>query len=584
LTQHYSNWQHAIENAVEQLSSGKMPNLSFMQDYLDEIIRSFPQAMEGYSQDDGGGFGDEEEAQETGSIDSALNSIFADDDPAGPSDSPVDMHKDIGTDERVTEQGPAHGIDLDKALDSIFADEHSEGPEKGAPSDFLSLDDDVAGEEVPSPEPVKVARKERQNSIETVFLENELSDDAYDEELISIFLKKLKTDIEYIQVQLTEYLAGGDRNKILEQCHDAIGRLASSANYMEYISLTEFCQVWQSAVEGFLADASVGETPDIAAGMREFIDKIIEVYPQIVACEEDEAATASSASSVSDNIQGQSDDTQDIDHVDDKSRTVGEKTPQKESDQADAARDKALFDTLSSALDASEYASGVSEGALDSVIEEIMEAPEENGHGHTDTPETGQRPELTDFLKNASAGEPQKEENLHLLDQVLGSTTEDESAMLTPETDSADMHEDDASADERVAEAQEDAVSEDIAGEKIESTLSDETKLGVAPLEALEQQQVPEEEQESVPAQKTQVRSSIRVDAEKIDYLMNQVGELVVSRAYFAQLVNEMRGLEQQLLESSGISKSQLKPLHEFAFRLSEAGVHLGRVSNALNS
>ncbi|MCI5222071.1 MAG: chemotaxis protein CheA [Candidatus Electrothrix sp. AR4] len=64
--------------------------------------------------------------------------------------------------------------------------------------------------------------------------------------------------------------------------------------------------------------------------------------------------------------------------------------------------------------------------------------------------------------------------------------------------------------------------------------------------------------------------------------MMNQVGELVVSRAYFAQLVNEMRGLQQQLLETSGLAKSQLKPLHEFAFRLSEAGVHLGRVSNEL--
>ncbi|MCI5220206.1 MAG: hypothetical protein D3914_13710, partial [Candidatus Electrothrix sp. LOE2] len=95
-------------------------------------------------------------------------------------------------------------------------------------------------------------------------------------------------------------------------------------------------------------------------------------------------------------------------------------------------------------------------------------------------------------------------------------------------------------------------------------------------------QKVQQEEKEPQSDRKTVVRSSIRVDAEKIDYLMNQVGELVVSRAYFAQLVNEMRSLEQQLLESSGVSKNQLKPLHEFAFRLSEAGVHLGRVSNEL--
>ncbi|MCI5130399.1 MAG: chemotaxis protein CheA, partial [Candidatus Electrothrix sp. EH2] len=98
----------------------------------------------------------------------------------------------------------------------------------------------------------------------------------------------------------------------------------------------------------------------------------------------------------------------------------------------------------------------------------------------------------------------------------------------------------------------------------------------------LRKQDAQKEGQEQKPAKQATVRSSIRVDADKIDYLMNQVGELVVSRAYFAQLVNEMRGLEQQLIESSGVLKSQLKPLHEFSFRLSEAGVHLGRVSNEL--
>jgi two-component system chemotaxis sensor kinase CheA len=606
LTQHYSNWQHAIENAVEQLSSGKMPDLSFMQDYLDEIIRSFPQAMEGYSQDDAGAFGDEEEEHETASIDSALNSIFADDDPAVSSDSPGDIHEPAGTEESAPEEEPAQGIDLDKALDSIFSDEHSDGPEKGEPSDFLSLDDDVAGEEVTSYEPVgterKAEKKGKQNSITTFFLENELSDDEYDEELISIFLKKLKADIEYIQVQITEYLAGGDKNKILEQCHDAIGRLASSANYMEYVSLTEFCEVWQSTVEDFLAETSAEENSDVAAGMREFIDKIIEVYPQIVDSEMDEAGTASSAS---DDIQEQNDDTQDVDHVDAESRAVGEKVTQNREDTASTVEDEALFDKLSTALDVSEYASGVSEGAIDSVIEEIMEAPEA---GHTEPPETGLETELEDSLKAPEAGEPQTEANLHLLDQVLASSPDDESAMLA-QTDSSEMHDkemrddeesDDTSADERVDNAAFDAVFEDtakdvaedlpqdIAEEKIESTLSGETKPGSAPLETPAQQQVPEEpeapkeEQERAPAKKTQVRSSIRVDAEKIDYLMNQVGELVVSRAYFAQLVNEMRGLEQQLFESSGISKSQLKPLHEFAFRLSEAGVHLGRVSNEL--
>ena len=42
------------------------------------------------------------------------------------------------------------------------------------------------------------------------------------------------------------------------------------------------------------------------------------------------------------------------------------------------------------------------------------------------------------------------------------------------------------------------------------------------------------------------VKQSLRVDAKKIDSLMNQVGELVVSRARFSQLFNEMRRRNQK--------------------------------------
>ena len=77
-------------------------------------------------------------------------------------------------------------------------------------------------------------------------------------------------------------------------------------------------------------------------------------------------------------------------------------------------------------------------------------------------------------------------------------------------------------------------------------------------------------------------KQSVRVDAEKIDFLMNQVGELVVSRAFFAQLFNEMRNLEQGLKESAGLDQKGLKPVRELTFRLGEATVALGRVSNEL--
>jgi two-component system chemotaxis sensor kinase CheA len=596
LTQHYSNWQHAIENAVEQLSSGKMPDLNFMQDYLDEIIRSFPQAMDGYSQDDVEAMGDGQvgEQSNTPSIDSALDSIFADEDPAVASDSSDESPHNVSAEGSGSEDGATEGIDLDRALDSIFSDEHAGEVATEEDSDFLSLDDETSPGEV-SLEPVMNTDEifEKNTGAETVPLEYELSDDEYDEELISIFLKKLKTDIEYIQVRISEYLEGGDQEKILENCYDAIGRLASSANYMEYVSLTSFCEVWQNVVEGYLADISTGITSDIAPVLQEFVDKIIGVYPQIVEGEQHKMESEEgSQTEESDNPFGDLDDfgmshddsqeneraSVSLDAPNDAEEALQNNAEQTDETESDY-EDEALFDKLSSALEVSEYASGVSEGSIDTVIEEIIEAPRQ-----------GDKPE-------AAPEEDTAMTSSHLLDQVIASNTPkendaalemDEATSTSDINDGADpSHTIDEGAHEMVdsgASVVEEEVNEPVdTQENLDANLSPEDKLGLAKAEILEQQKVKEKEQEKQPVKKApSVRSSIRVDAEKIDYLMNQVGELVVSRAYFAQLVNEMRGLEQQLLESSGVLKSQLKPLHEFAFRLSEAGVHLGRVSNEL--
>ncbi len=605
LTQHYSNWQHAIENAVEQLSSGKMPNLTFMQDYLDEIIRSFPQAMEGYSHDDADMLGDSsgEEKHDSAFIDSALNSIFADDEPVAASDGPFEINEALHEDVSEQEEGETQGIDLDRALDSIFSDEHPGIAETGGDrAGILSLDDDISDEDVSLVSAMDGggAFREESGGADTVPLEYELSDDEYDEELISIFLKKLKTDIQYIQARIAEYSAGGDKETVLENCHDAIGRLASSANYMEYVSLTEFCETWQSVVDGYLADVSAGVASDVAAGMQEFVDRVIGVYPRIIEGNHPEVPEGLSDDadggeendnvfSIADEIlsdfeslpreSGNSDtlsaESAEKQRAVDKSgigKNTAEKTASHAEHEEKESEDKALFDKLSNALEVSEYAGGSSAGSIDSVIEEIMETPgREDEHAEEIEADPGMS---SSESSDETAGNDDLARSLgtHLLDKVLASKGEDaiEAAAFEDGTDQTDD-----------PDVQDKPVTGDAAAEERDESVSVEDKTDFGQSEILEQK-AQQEEKEQAPAKKAAVRSSIRVDAEKIDYLMNQVGELVVSRAYFAQLVNEMRGLEQLLLESSGVSKSQLKPLHEFAFRLSEAGIHLGRVSNEL--
>ncbi len=78
------------------------------------------------------------------------------------------------------------------------------------------------------------------------------------------------------------------------------------------------------------------------------------------------------------------------------------------------------------------------------------------------------------------------------------------------------------------------------------------------------------------------LKKSVRVDAHKIDVLMNQVGELIVDRSYFFQLFNEMRNLQQHLKVNAGLDPKEMKLLRAFTYRLGEAIVSLSRTSNEL--
>jgi two-component system chemotaxis sensor kinase CheA len=83
-------------------------------------------------------------------------------------------------------------------------------------------------------------------------------------------------------------------------------------------------------------------------------------------------------------------------------------------------------------------------------------------------------------------------------------------------------------------------------------------------------------------AARSTIRKSIRVDADKVDDLMNQVGELVVNRSSFAQLFNDMRELTQYLNHRFSMDKTELRMVSDLTNRLSDATTVLGRVSSEL--
>ena len=78
------------------------------------------------------------------------------------------------------------------------------------------------------------------------------------------------------------------------------------------------------------------------------------------------------------------------------------------------------------------------------------------------------------------------------------------------------------------------------------------------------------------------IKKSVRVEAEKIDSLINQVGELVVDRAYFFQLFDDMRGLQQHFKDDIGLDQKEMKQIRAFTYRMGEAIASLSRTSNDL--
>ncbi len=75
------------------------------------------------------------------------------------------------------------------------------------------------------------------------------------------------------------------------------------------------------------------------------------------------------------------------------------------------------------------------------------------------------------------------------------------------------------------------------------------------------------------------LKQSIRVDAGKIDALMNQVGELVVSRSGFNQLFADMRELQLALKQSQKLQGPEMNLIKEISNRLNDATASLGRVT-----
>jgi chemotaxis protein histidine kinase CheA len=566
LTQHYTGWQNAIAAAVDQLAAGRMPDLSFMQSYIDEIIQAYPQVVVGEPAESGAA--DSADPPHDEGVVEALDSLFSDSPDSGIGEE--DENDDIA------------GKDLDSALDTVFEDLSAEtDSEDTALAEALDASlENALQEDMGS----FTADPAAENSISA--LENESLGEDYDAELVEIFLRQLMLALPFLQSLIDELANSDKQENVLERCSVTVKNLASASNYMGYEQLTGHCTAWIDAIGTAVDRFAEGQQPDLHF-MQTFLDAIVKAYPQTDAAKQPDlaAVTAEGAQlkvpqkSVTEKseqtLPGQEKDvlageagqtefedvtatidsllstpssagkTAPVDEV--SSKAVQETEPEPAARKPDkvaadgAEEEQELFDRLSNALDLSmEQTEDTLSEPMDSIIEKMIDRPDRK----SDSTDSGQ--------KELQAKKP-----------VSAQPVEKTTAAKQPVRSKQPVPSLTVTENKKVSRSVPPKVVEKNGQQTDTAPVGEE---GKAPEKAAE----------------TKVKQSMRVDADKIDFLMNQVGELVVSRAYFAQLFHEIKGMQQNLMENAGLTKSELKPLNEFAFRLGEAGVALGRVSNEL--
>ncbi|MBP8645265.1 MAG: chemotaxis protein CheA [Syntrophobacteraceae bacterium] len=118
-----------------------------------------------------------------------------------------------------------------------------------------------------------------------------------------------------------------------------------------------------------------------------------------------------------------------------------------------------------------------------------------------------------------------------------------------------------------------------------EESKGKETEDGRKPAPSLESEKpVPKKDRIPVFAEELPSSVTLRVDAQKVDQLLNQLGELVVTRSEFIQTSASFRDMLRELAAQGKLTKQELRRFRLLSFRLNESTLSLGRVANDLQA
>ena len=374
-----------------------------------------------------------------------------------------------------------------------------------------------------------------------------LPDEEYDQELFGIFIQQLKEKFSLLNDYVEKLPSANNPAELLNASLEALESLKFSANYMAYQQLTIIYVKWIEEVIDCLENLTIVTEPMSFAFMNDYLRKLQSIFPQL-----QEAATAVKkptpelnpfVHSLDNLVIDEATETATLafinDLIQEQPNTVAaeklaivsipEPSGVEINYAEDDGEDSDLFKKLSSALDSSIEHSITSEP-----VNELFGAL------------------LAPSKEEQSRAKAEKEHSLQLNIKTLDQANQEIPTKVI------------------------NAIKEEVKG----TSTPEATPKPNAVINAVDNNTVKKAKTE-VSADKA-FKKSIRVDADKIDSLMNQVGELIVDRAYFFQLASEINELQQYLKSVTGLGQKDLKPVRTFAYRFSEAVISLGRTSNEL--
>jgi two-component system chemotaxis sensor kinase CheA len=374
-----------------------------------------------------------------------------------------------------------------------------------------------------------------------------LPDEEYDQELFGIFIQQLQEKVSLLNSYIQQLAIVENKNNLLNAAIEALESLKFSANYMAYEKLTSFYAKWIDDIIDIQEELVEATRPVSFEFMDEYIAKLQVIFPQLqnlpdaVMQQEavestlltdslDKLAFADELETVDSAFISELLDEQQPSTVRTEAAQLPIQTPPQvstDSEEFGETEGDDLFKKLSNALDFSIAQQSITSEPVNELFGALLATTKEE----------------------QSREKAEKEHELKLEVKTLAQANQEPPPQLA------------------------EIVTEQLLSiPEVKPKLSSEdgkTEIGTKKTK-------PEASADKA------FKKSIRVDADKIDSLMNQVGELIVDRAYFFQLANEINELQVYLKNLTGLGQKDLKPVRTFAYRFSEAVISLGRTSNEL--